>query len=67
MPHPVHYHVGNFPPQRLNWEECITLIGSAHAAVARYDGLLAALGAYSKAAVLSYPALLNIAEGYEAF
>ncbi|MGE4403739.1 MAG: Fic family protein [Desulfobulbus sp.] len=39
----VKYHKGNFPPEKLDWQQLITLIGSANAAVARYDGLLAAI------------------------
>ena len=41
---PVHYHTGRFPPEeRLDWRELIPLIGPAAAAVARYDGTLAAV------------------------
>lgn len=40
---PVSYHTGKFPPQRINWERLIPLIGSANAALARYDGLLEAI------------------------
>lgn len=40
---PTMYHEGNFPPVRLDWPELIPLIGPAAAAVARYDGLLAAI------------------------
>lgn len=36
----VRYHTGKFPPTALQWEQLIPLIGSANAAVARYDGLL---------------------------
>jgi Fic family protein len=43
MPEAVKYHKGNFPPEKLDWQRLITLIGSANAAVARYDGLLAAI------------------------
>lgn len=39
----IKYHHGNFPPATLDWQQLITLIGSANAAVARYDGLLAAI------------------------
>ena len=39
----VHYHLGKFPPQNLNWPSLIPLIGRANAALARYDGLLAAI------------------------
>jgi Fic family protein len=40
---PVKYHTGGFPPKNLNWEELVPLVGSANAALARYDGLLAAV------------------------
>ena len=40
----VHYHEGRFPPEdRLDWPALIPLIGPAVAAVARYDGALAAI------------------------
>lgn len=39
----VHYHLGKFPPVALEWEQLIPLIGSANAALARYDGLLSAI------------------------
>jgi len=40
---PVRYHEGRFPPSELDWRRIIPLIGPAAAAVARYDGLLAAI------------------------
>jgi len=40
---PVIYHEGNFPPKRIEWERLIPLIGPASAALARYDGTLAAV------------------------
>lgn len=40
---PVPYHTGAFPPQGLLWESLIPQIGPAAAAVARYDGMLAAV------------------------
>lgn len=40
---PVLYHVGRFPPVNLNWPQLIPLLGPAAAAVARYDGMLAAV------------------------
>ena len=41
---PVHYRTGAFPPDaRLDWPRLIPLIGPAAAAVARYDGVLAAV------------------------
>ena len=40
----VHYHTGQFPPDHLlDWPKLIPLIGPASAAVARYDGMLAAV------------------------
>ena len=38
----IHYHAGRFPPDLLDWPALIPLIGPAAAAVARYDGTLAA-------------------------
>ena len=38
----VHYHAGRFPPEGLDWSALIPLLGPAAAAVARYDGALAA-------------------------
>lgn len=43
MSGPVHYHEGKFPPKALDWELLVPLIGPANAAVARYDGMLAAI------------------------
>ena len=43
MTTPVRYHVGRFPPGRLDWDTLIPLLGPSAAAVARYDGTLAAL------------------------
>jgi len=40
---PVQYHEGDFPPKRIEWERLIPLIGPANAALARYDGTLAAI------------------------
>ncbi len=40
---PVQYHVGKFPPQALDWNRLIPLLGPANAALARYDGLLTAM------------------------
>ncbi len=41
---PVYYHTGRFPPEeRLDWPALIPFIGPAAAAVARYDGTLAAI------------------------
>lgn len=40
----VHYREGGFPPDdRLNWEKLIPFIGPATGALARYDGMLAAI------------------------
>ena len=40
---PTHYHNGGFPPGNLDWPALIPLLGPAAAAVARYDGMLAAV------------------------
>ena len=48
----VLYHFGQFPPAELNWRQLIPLLGPTSAAVARYDGTLAAI---PNAAVLSSP------------
>ena len=40
---PVQYHIGRFPPDRLDWPKLIPFIGPTTAAVARYDGTLAAI------------------------
>ena len=40
---PVKYHRGAFPPTKLDWDALIPLIGPTAAAVARYDGVLAAI------------------------
>lgn len=39
----VHYHEGHFPPTTLDWSRLIPYLGPAAAAVARYDGMLAAV------------------------
>jgi Fic family protein len=45
MTDPVHYHLGAFPPstEQLDWAGLVPLIGPANAALARYDGLIAAV------------------------
>lgn len=43
MSGPVRYHEGQFPPEDLDWGRLVPLIGPANAAVARYDGMLAAI------------------------
>lgn len=40
---PVHYHQGRFPPRSIEWAQLVPLIGPASMALARYDGLLAAV------------------------
>jgi len=40
---PVRYHEGKFPPVAIDWPTLIPLIGPEAAAVARYDGVLAAV------------------------
>lgn len=39
----VAYHLGAFPPKKLEWEALIPLIGPANAAVARYEGVLSSI------------------------
>jgi len=39
----VAYHEGRFPPAMLDWSRLIPLLGPAAAAVARYDGMVAAV------------------------
>lgn len=43
MSGPVQYHEGQFPPDTLDLERLMPLVGPANAAVARYDGMLAAI------------------------
>ena len=43
MTSPVYYHEGRFPPHELDWGALVPLIGPAVAALARYDGALAAV------------------------
>jgi Fic family protein len=52
MNKPVQYHIGKFPPVRLDWTVLIPLLGPTAAAVARYDGTLSAV---PNAAVLLSP------------
>jgi len=39
----VGYHTGAFPPTAVDWKALIPLIGPTSAAIARYDGVLAAI------------------------
>lgn len=39
----IKYHQGAFPPTALDWNALIPLIGPTSAAIARYDGVLAAI------------------------
>jgi Fic family protein len=39
----VRYHLNGFPPEKIDWERLVPLIGRANAALARYDGLVAAI------------------------
>ncbi len=40
----VHYREGRFPPEdRLDWPALVPLLGPAHDALGRYDGMLAAI------------------------
>ena len=43
MSQPTNYHEGRFPPETLDLDRLMPLIGPANAAVARYDGMLAAI------------------------
>lgn len=43
MTGPVHYDLTGFPPGNLDWAWLAPLIGEARAALARYDGLVAAM------------------------
>jgi len=52
MTGPARYQLGSFPPQRLDWDALIPLLGPTAASVARYDGTLAAI---PNAAVLLSP------------
>lgn len=52
MSEPVLYHLGDFPPGAIDWAQLVPLIGQANAALARYDGLVAAI---PNAAVLLSP------------
>lgn len=52
MNSPVYYHMNGFPPATLDWARLASLIGKANAALARYDGLIAAM---PKATVLLSP------------
>jgi len=36
----VTYHTGDFPPGDIRWADLIPLLGPAHAALARYEGVL---------------------------
>lgn len=40
---PVDYHHGAFRPTELDWNALIPLLGPTAAAIARYDGVLAAI------------------------
>ena len=40
MDKPVKYHYGKFPPKNIDWSKLVSLIGSANAALARYDATL---------------------------
>ena len=39
----VHYQLGSFPPKHLDWARLVPKLGPTAAAVARYDGMLAAV------------------------
>lgn len=35
---PIQYHLGQFPPNKLDWQSLLPLIGQAHEAVAATMG-----------------------------
>ena len=43
MSAPAQYHYNKFPPSDIEWARLIPLLGPANAALARYDGTLAAM------------------------
>ena len=43
MNQPTNYQEGRFPPEKLDLDRLTPLVGSANAALARYDGMLAAI------------------------
>ena len=43
MSQQVRYHLGRFPPNDIDWPRLVPLIGTANRALARYDGLVAAI------------------------
>ena len=43
MTQPIHYHLDGFPPGNIDWARLVPQIGEANAALARYDGLVAAI------------------------
>jgi Fic family protein len=43
MSEPVRYHMEGFPPRDIDWARLVPLVGKANAALARYDGLVAAI------------------------
>lgn len=40
---PVHYHLGKFPPENIDWNALIPSIGKAQGALGSYNGLLSAI------------------------
>ena len=42
-PMPYNYKAGQFPPQQLDWQRLIPMLGTTAAAIARYDGALTAM------------------------
>lgn len=43
MTTPVQYRLDAFPPKNIDWGRLIPLLGPAHAALARYDGLVSVI------------------------
>ena len=56
---PVRYHAGHFPPQNLDWQRLLPLIGPAHTAVAGYEGMLKLYGELRDWAVEETPSLYS--------
>ena len=40
---PVHYHASDFPPRDIDWKRLVPRLNPTATAVARYDGMLAAV------------------------
>ena len=40
---PVRYHTGHFPPENLDWQRLLPMIGPAHTAIAGYEVMMKGL------------------------